>query len=333
MAVPGFWVVLAFIFGIGAALAIALPRIKEQQELNEQIFQENEAAKESLTKTLAEQQQVNANLAEKRNELSELINTVSQKQTEADNVAKEYYDKALQAAELQFNSDLEKTQSEYQTAKEEYSNAYIQMLKDLTVEYNQKNAAIISTINQNQIQLTNLQKKLEKESAVVAAAVEANKRTAEMETKADFYKLQIPDADRAEMEEIRKCFSHLRNPEPLNKVIWKVYYEKPTTDLIGRVIGAGTHTGIYKITNTLNGMTYVGQSVNLADRWKQHIKRGIGADTPTKNKLYPAMLECGVENFSFEVIEECTSAELNEKEKFWTDYFKAQEFGYSIRKG
>jgi hypothetical protein len=29
----------------------------------------------------------------------------------------------------------------------------------------------------------------------------------------------------------------LRNKEALNKVIWKVFYEKPTTDLIGRVIG------------------------------------------------------------------------------------------------
>ncbi|MDD7756388.1 MAG: hypothetical protein PUJ51_18030 [Clostridiales bacterium] len=51
---------------------------------------------------------------------------------------------------------------------------------------------------------------------------------------------------------MREVGEHLRNPEPLNKVIWKCYYEKPTTDLIGRVIGSGTHTGIYKITNLTN---------------------------------------------------------------------------------
>jgi len=50
----------------------------------------------------------------------------------------------------------------------------------------------------------------------------------------------------------------LRDPEALNKVIWKVYYEKPYTDLIGRVIGTGVKTGIYKITNTINQMCYVG---------------------------------------------------------------------------
>ena len=52
-------------------------------------------------------------------------------------------------------------------------------------------------------------------------------------------------------------------------------------------------------------MCYVGQAANLAERWKQHIKRGLGADPITKNKLYPAMKAIGVENFSFEVIEEC----------------------------
>ena len=78
-------------------------------------------------------------------------------------------------------------------------------------------------------------------------------------------------------------------------------------------------------------MCYVGQAVNLADRWKQHIKRGIGAETPTRNKLYPAMLAIGVENFSFEVIEECSREELDVREDYWQDYFKAKEFGYSIK--
>jgi hypothetical protein len=44
----------------------------------------------------------------------------------------------------------------------------------------------------------------------------------------------------------------LRDKEALNKVIWKVYYEKPYTDMIGRVLGQGVKTGIYKITNMEN---------------------------------------------------------------------------------
>ena len=123
----------------------------------------------------------------------------------------------------------------------------------------------------------------------------------------------------------------LRDKEPLNKIIWKCYYEKPTNDLIGRVIGAGIHAGIYKITDIASGKCYVGQSVNLAERWKQHIKRGVGADTPTKNKLYPVMKKLGPENFTFEVIEKCDRKVLDEREDFWQDYFQAKEFGYSIK--
>ena len=87
----------------------------------------------------------------------------------------------------------------------------------------------------------------------------------------------------------------------------------------------------YKITNIENGMCYVGQAVNIADRWKQHIKRGIGAETPTRNKLYPAMLAFGVENFTFEIVEECEREKLNERELYWQEYFGAKEFGYSIK--
>ena len=101
--------------------------------------------------------------------------------------------------------------------------------------------------------------------------------------------------------------------------------------MIGRVVGSSIKTGIYKITNLKNNMCYVGQAVNVADRWKQHIKRGLGAEAPTRNKLYPAMVEFGVENFSFELIEECDRSLLDEREDYWQDYFKAKEFGYSIK--
>ena len=78
-------------------------------------------------------------------------------------------------------------------------------------------------------------------------------------------------------------------------------------------------------------MCYIGQAANIADRWKQHIKRGIGAETPTRNKLYAAMLELGVENFTFEIVEEVERSKLNDREDYWQEYFHAKDFGYSIK--
>ena len=165
----------------------------------------------------------------------------------------------------------------------------------------------------------------------VGAAVEANKRAYAIEMESQFYCLQLSEQDLNEIEKLREIIPYLRDPESLNKVIWKIYYEKPYTDLVGRVIGSNVKTGIYKITNINNQMCYVGQAVNIAERWRQHIKRGMGAETPTKNKLYPVMLQEGVQNFTFEIIEECDRTALNDREDYWQDYFKAKEFGYSIK--
>ena len=43
------------------------------------------------------------------------------------------------------------------------------------------------------------------------------------------------------------------------------------------------------------------------------------------------MMSFGVENFTFEVIEECDRADLDAREDYWQDYFHAKDFGYSIK--
>ena len=43
------------------------------------------------------------------------------------------------------------------------------------------------------------------------------------------------------------------------------------------------------------------------------------------------MLEIGVENFTFEIVEECDKSKLNEREDYWQEYFHAKDFGYSIK--
>lgn len=191
-------------------------------------------------------------------------------------------------------------------------------------EYAARNEELENRILQKENELKELCSK-------AAAVIEVNKRMELEQQEKDFYRLQLSDIDLEEIKKIRSIEPYLRKKEPLNKVVWKVYYEKPYTDLVGRVIGTGRHTGIYKITNIKNGMCYIGQATDLAERWKQHIKRGIGADPPIQNKLYPAMLFFGVENFTFEVVEECSISKLSEREKYYQQIFGSQEFGYSIR--
>lgn len=242
---------------------------------------------------------------------------------------------AKTAAKLVEEQVVNNMTTEVEQQSKDLINKYEQLESELLVHYQdladaQRDEWLITTEKlDNQIlekknQLNNLQR-------MANAAIESNKRAAADKQQKDFYRLQLDEIDKEEIKRIRSIEPYLRKKEPLNKVIWKVYYEKPCTDLIGRVVGQGRKTGIYKITNIDNGMCYVGQAVDIAERWKQHIKRGIGADPPTQNKLYPAMLAIGVENFMFEIIEECSGNLLNEKEDYWQNFYNAKEWGYSIK--
>lgn len=121
-----------------------------------------------------------------------------------------------------------------------------------------QSAALVKELSATNTAIKNAELQLAGLAAKVSAAVAAAKRQEEMETAQDFYRLNLSDIDIEEIIKLREVTVLLRDSEPLNKVIWKVYYEKPYTDLIGRVVGTGVHTGIYKITNIKSKKCYVG---------------------------------------------------------------------------
>lgn len=316
--------ILSLILGGVVVYFILQPKIKKTQEYNLDIERLNNnliGEKQRLEGETKQLQIELASLQAKRDEVQSSIFSLEQQAKESADI---FYQKNMEIAQTNLDKSLENASNYYTAQTEQYQSDYKEMMADCA-------QSISDLINQKRIELKELDLAIKEQSEKVNASVEASKRAEEIRSQSDFYKLTIPKEDLDEIKELREVEKHLRNPEPLNKVIWKCYYEKPTTDLIGRVIGSGTHTGIYKITNLTNQMCYVGQAANLAERWKQHIKRGLGADPVTKNKLYPAMKAIGVENFSFEVIEECERSKLDEREDYWQDFFKAKEFGYSIK--
>ena len=110
----------------------------------------------------------------------------------------------------------------------------------------------------------------------LSAGVEARLREKEKEDKLNFYKLSVSDADLSDIEILEKIKPSLRKPVLLSKLIWTQYFQKQMTDLCDRVLGKNRVSGIYKITNILTQESYIGQSVNIAERWKQHCKCGLG---------------------------------------------------------
>ena len=76
--------------------------------------------------------------------------------------------------------------------------------------------------------------------------------------------------------------------------------------------------GIYKITNLINGKIYIGQSIDIYDRWYQHKYKAFDKKELAYNSaIHAAMRKYGVENFKLDILEQCTQEELDEKEQFW----------------
>lgn len=75
--------------------------------------------------------------------------------------------------------------------------------------------------------------------------------------------------------------------------------------------------GIYKIENLINHKKYIGQSVHIERRFQEHCQ-------PSTNSLISkAIKEFGKENFSFEIIEECKVEELNQKERYYINFYNS----------
>lgn len=80
--------------------------------------------------------------------------------------------------------------------------------------------------------------------------------------------------------------------------------------------------GIYKITNLINNKSYIGQSVKIEERWNEHKIDSFNKNADTYNSLfYKAIRKYGLENFKFEVLEECLQEQLNEREKYWITHY------------
>jgi group I intron endonuclease len=88
---------------------------------------------------------------------------------------------------------------------------------------------------------------------------------------------------------------------------------------------------IYKITNNINGKSYIGQTIRpLKRRWQEHCQ-----NVERCKVLHRAIVKYGKENFTIKEIDTAdTSNELNDKEIYWIKYYSTLiPDGYNMTKG
>ena len=88
---------------------------------------------------------------------------------------------------------------------------------------------------------------------------------------------------------------------------------------------------IYQIRNIINDKKYIGMTKRSIEiRKSDHIKMCNDSNSRMYNfKLYKAMRKYGINNFEFSVIEECDNKKLEEREKYYIEFYNTTINGYN----
>ena len=305
------WLIFIFLLIISGVLFYLYYKEKnkhiEIENINKEIEKENEKIKNENKHLIEKQDYIQKEILNKQDILNNIQKSIEDSEQVSRNAFEQYMD------------TLDK---EYELKEKEHQEA-IQLLDNSYGEIQNK---VIAEIDQ-------IRADLDKISATRAAAIQAQLEEEKIQQQAEFYSLSIEDVDKREVKILQSIENELRDPRPIRMIIWQAYYSKKANDLASRVLGPNEKCGIYKITNKENKLCYIGQAKKIRERWREHMKCGLGIDTPANNKLYQAMKKEGIDNFTFEILEECTIENLDEKEAFYINLYNSYDYGYNSNRG
>lgn len=219
-----------------------------------------------------------------------------------------------------------RAQERFEAAAASLDKEYEQRKKDLDSKYEKDSELLLAKIQQEQAKLKDLENKQ-------LAYIQAKQREEEIAAKKDYYRMVIDDEDLGDITLLRNIQAQLRKKDAIDKVIYETYYRQAYDLLMSHIFESTAKIcGIYKITNLENGQAYIGQSVDIRERFRQHVKSSLTSG-PTTNKLYQQMKKYGPENFTFEILEIIDRGKLNEREVYWIDFYKTKEYGMNGTKG
>lgn len=129
--------------------------------------------------------------------------------------------------------------------------------------------------------------------------------------------LNLDEREKFEIEKLEEVIPLLSNPLALNKAIYEIYFRAKIKKLNELQTTCG-RSGVYRIY--VDNHCYVGQAVDIADRWVTHLKRLVGAEEGTKVVFYKEARKY-VSELKWEVLEFCEKSKLNEREHYWIEFY------------
>ena len=216
--------------------------------------------KQKIEKINYEIQEENKKLYKEKEDTEKEIKFLKEKEEEENNRLKQIKDmtKDMDNAARQAFLDYAQSLDESYNQKEK---DYDDLIRILQKAYDNKQDELNNKIK-------NVQSDLEKIMATRTAAIEAERKEQEIKDKQSFYCPQVAENDLKDAKILKDIEYKLNNPRILRMLIWSTFYQKPMNQVCANVLGGANtvKTGVYKITNQLNNVCYIGQAVDIATR-------------------------------------------------------------------
>lgn len=192
---------------------------------------------------------------------------------------------------------------------------------------------INNLVKEKQEELNEIQQILEKHQAMRAAVNEDIMRERQLQEQSEFFTINLSEQEIADLLLIKELAPRFNNRELLNKIIYESYVKRPLQEMIKRVLGGKSPSGIYKITRKSTGEVYIGRAVSVDKRWVEHVKMAFSIGSIAHSTLHTIMEKDGIWNFTFELLEEVPKDQLNEREKYYIDFYDSKNFGMNQKNG
>lgn len=262
-------------------------REEVKKQIEQQILEEHEVYKENLKKTAEEYGHNMMQLAKENYERSK---------EDIEESAKDLWEHTLREIALKKEAEEERVREQLQ---ELYSKYEAEVL-----EYNDRMSLLTPRL-----------KAVEEEMA----------RSRAEEQKGYFYRINLTKNEISDISKLSDILLDLTNPQILGKLIYENYVRRPFSEMLKRVLEGQDVCGIYKITYIRTGESYIGKSTNIKRRWTEHVKSAYGVGTIAKSTLHTRMGKDGIQNYSFEVIEEVPKDKLSSSEKYYIELYNTKQ--------
>jgi hypothetical protein len=215
----------------------------------------------------------------------------------------------------QFAADHNKLLTDYEEQKELLNSKLTNAISELTNE-----------VAKIKLELDDYQKRR-------AAVNEAILREKELKEHEEFYRIVLTQADIEDLTLLKELTVRFHQRDFLNKAAYECYIKKPLLEMTKRILTNRSISGIYKITYLKTGEAYIGKSTDIGKRWTEHAKSVFGVGTIAHALVHTRMARDGIWNFTWEVIEEVPKEKLNEREKYWIEFYETKKMGMNEKGG